>query len=70
MNIAAQLITCASRLDMTHHAVSLMLDGALHVVQLPEKLDRILDVGRGTGIWAIDMAEFVPCFRIDRFDYL
>ena len=47
---------------MMHHAVSLMLDGALHVVQLPEKLDRILDVGTGTGIWAIDMAEFVPCF--------
>lgn len=42
---------------MMHHATSLILDGALHIVKLPEKLHRILDLGTGTGIWAIDMAE-------------
>lgn len=36
---------------------SLTLDGALHVVELPEKLHKVLDVGTGTGIWAIDFAE-------------
>lgn len=44
---------------MLHHAVGLMLGGALNVVELPEKLDRVLDLGTGTGIWAIDMAEYV-----------
>lgn len=42
---------------MFHHATSLLLDGELHVVKLPEKLDRVLDLGTGTGIWAIDFAE-------------
>ena len=36
------------RLDMLHHATSLVLEGALHVVELPAKLDRILDIGTGT----------------------
>lgn len=49
---------------MLHHAVSLMLGGALHVVELPEKLDRVLDLGTGTGIWAIDMAEYVPIYSV------
>lgn len=51
------LILITNRLDMVHHAVNLMFDGDLHPVKLPEKLDRILDLGTGTGIWAIDMAE-------------
>lgn len=42
---------------MFHHATSLLLDGELHVAKLPEKLDRVLDLGTGTGIWAIDFAE-------------
>lgn len=47
------------RLDMFHHTLRLMLNGELHIVGLPRKLDRILDVGAGTGIWAITMAEYV-----------
>ena len=46
------------RLDMMHHAMGLMLDGALHLVELPKTLNRILDCGTGTGIWAVDMAEY------------
>ena len=48
------------RLDMFHHATSLMLGGALHVVKLPSNLHRILDLGTGTGIWAIGMADSHP----------
>lgn len=50
-------LTVVLRLDMLHHAVGLMLGGALHVVEIPQKLHRVLDLGTGTGIWAIDMAE-------------
>lgn len=49
-----------ARLDMVHHAISIMLKGELQMVKLPEKLDRVLDVGTGTGIWAIDFADSHP----------
>lgn len=45
------------RLYLLHHAIGLLLHDDLHMVKLPEKVKRILDVGTGTGIWAIDMAE-------------
>lgn len=45
------------RLDLVHHTVSLTVGGALHLVRLPSHLNRVLDLGTGTGIWAIDMAE-------------
>src|SRR5690554_4368118 len=51
--------TASHRLDLLYHTISFALSGALQVVQLPEKLDRVLDVGTGTGIWAIDFAELV-----------
>lgn len=40
-------------MSMFHYTLSLMLNSELHIVQLPKKLDRILDIGAGTGIWAI-----------------
>ena len=46
----------SSRLDLLHHATRMMLNGELHLVKLPKKLERILDLG--TGIWAIAMAEY------------
>ena len=44
-------------LDMTHHMYLVMLDGNL-VVPPIENPQNILDVGTGTGIWAIDAAEW------------
>lgn len=45
--------------DLAHHMYSLTLDRKLHLapIQAPHN---ILDLGTGTGIWAIDMADAYP----------
>ncbi|KAF2183830.1 TAM domain methyltransferase [Zopfia rhizophila CBS 207.26] len=49
------------RLDLNHHVCLMLLDNALHLTALPDnKPLRILDVGTGTGIWAMDMADKYP----------
>lgn len=35
-------------------------DGKLQVAPLPKTLNRVLDIGTGTGIWAIDFADEHP----------
>lgn len=44
------------RLDMHHHISLLMLDDKLSIAPI-NKPQRVLDVGTGTGIWAIDFAD-------------
>lgn len=46
-------------MDLEHHIFLLLLDGELHLapVKTPQ---RILDLGTGTGIWAIDVADKYP----------
>jgi SAM-dependent methyltransferase len=50
------------RLDLQHHLFSLTYDSKLFLAPVPEtkKLGRVLDVGTGTGIWAIDFADAHP----------
>ena len=45
------------RLDLQHHIFRLCLDGALLAGPVTSDVRRVLDVGTGTGIWAIDFAE-------------
>ncbi|KAL8748749.1 MAG: hypothetical protein Q9184_007109, partial [Pyrenodesmia sp. 2 TL-2023] len=45
--------------DIAHHAWRLALDQQLYVAPIQNPA-RILDVGTGTGIWAIEMAETFP----------
>ncbi|KAK5092900.1 hypothetical protein LTR70_010183 [Exophiala xenobiotica] len=47
------------RLDLQHHIWRSILGGSLFTAPLKQPL-RILDLGTGTGIWAIDMADQSP----------
>ncbi|RDW57393.1 UMTA methyltransferase family protein [Coleophoma crateriformis] len=48
------------RLDLQHHIFKLALDGDLTYTKLPKSPQRVLDVGTGTGIWAIELGEILP----------
>ena len=47
------------RLDLSHHTFRLSLKGGLCLTKL-DNPKRILDVGTGTGIWAIDIGDLYP----------
>ncbi|RYP39845.1 hypothetical protein DL767_001964 [Monosporascus sp. MG133] len=47
-------------LDIYHHVLTLQLDGKLHTAPLDKNIQKVLDVGTGTGIWAIDFADEYP----------
>lgn len=42
---------------MGHHIYRLMLGGELYLAPIPKSPARVLDLGTGTGIWAMDFAE-------------
>ena len=42
---------------MVHHMFKLMMDGRLYLAPIEEGSLRVLDIGTGTGAWAIDMGE-------------
>ncbi|KAE8357614.1 S-adenosyl-L-methionine-dependent methyltransferase [Aspergillus caelatus] len=45
------------RMDLLHHIYALILDGGLHMAPIKSHPERVLDLGTGTGIWAIDFAD-------------
>lgn len=45
------------RLDMLSHIVRLVTGDKLHQTPMPKPPSRILDIGTGTGIWAIEAGE-------------
>ncbi|KAI5811881.1 S-adenosyl-L-methionine-dependent methyltransferase [Pyronema omphalodes] len=51
------------RLDLHHEMMRLVWDDKLHEAPLHEP-HRILDIGTGTGIWAIDMADQYPMAEV------
>ena len=48
------------RLDFQHAMFQLTLGGKLHLAPIPSDVQNVLDVGTGTGIWAIDFADEYP----------
>lgn len=52
------------RLDMLHHIFRLVLRGSLYKAPISNPLQRVLDFGTGTGIWAIDFADEHPSAEV------
>ena len=46
------------RLDIHHELMLAMLNGKLHLAPILENIQKAIDLGTGTGIWAIDFGEF------------
>ncbi|KAI1372349.1 S-adenosyl-L-methionine-dependent methyltransferase [Hypoxylon crocopeplum] len=47
-------------MDILHHVSTLLQDGKLFLAPIGENVQKVLDVGCGTGIWAIDFADQFP----------
>ncbi|OLN92291.1 Phosphoethanolamine N-methyltransferase 3-like protein 1 [Colletotrichum chlorophyti] len=46
--------------DITHHYLQLLLAGRLYLAPIKEDAEKVLDVGTGTGIWAMDFGDEHP----------
>ncbi|KAI0011410.1 S-adenosyl-L-methionine-dependent methyltransferase [Xylariaceae sp. FL0662B] len=56
------------RMETQHRLYRLCLDGSLTATRLPLDVANILDLGTGTGVWAIEMAARYPQARIVGID--
>jgi SAM-dependent methyltransferase len=52
------------RCDLQHCKFTLCLNGNLHLAPIAEAPHKILDLGTGSGIWAIDMADKYPSAEV------
>ncbi|KAH6959653.1 S-adenosyl-L-methionine-dependent methyltransferase, partial [Ilyonectria sp. MPI-CAGE-AT-0026] len=52
------------RMDLVHHIYLLLLGGALFRAPIGDNHQRVLDLGTGTGIWAIDFADEYPSAEV------
>ncbi|KAF4626930.1 hypothetical protein G7Y89_g11223 [Cudoniella acicularis] len=57
-----------NQLDIAHHLYLLTLEGRLHLAPIGDNPQNVLDVGTGTGIWAIDFADQYPSAQVIGFD--
>jgi SAM-dependent methyltransferase len=52
--------TAQDNLDLFHHIFTLTLNGSLFLAPITSNPQHVLDLGTGTGIWAIDFADQFP----------
>jgi hypothetical protein len=50
-------------MDILGHMFTLILSGKLFLAPIGENPQRILDLGTGTGLWAVDMGQSIPKHR-------
>ncbi|EED12417.1 conserved hypothetical protein [Talaromyces stipitatus ATCC 10500] len=50
--------------DLGHHLYYIILQGELYLAPIPKDPQRVLDIGTGTGIWAIDFVNFHPSAKV------
>ncbi|KAK5658817.1 hypothetical protein OQA88_1629 [Cercophora sp. LCS_1] len=52
-------------MDTNHHMLTLLGGEKLYIAPLGKtKLKKVLDIGTGTGVWAIDFADAHPDIRV------
>ncbi|KAK1756615.1 S-adenosyl-L-methionine-dependent methyltransferase [Echria macrotheca] len=51
-------------LDIIHHVLTLTLDGKLCKAPISDEVQKVLDVGTGTGLWAIDFGDKYPSAEV------
>ncbi|KAK4184084.1 Demethylmenaquinone methyltransferase [Podospora australis] len=54
----------AESMDIHHHMCTLLLDGKLFLAPIPDDVQKVIDIGTGTGIWAIDFADTYPAANV------
>ncbi|KAK1762737.1 S-adenosyl-L-methionine-dependent methyltransferase [Phialemonium atrogriseum] len=47
-------------LDILHHVLTLCTNGKLHQAPIKKGIQKAIDIGTGTGIWALDFADQFP----------
>ncbi|MCJ1404190.1 hypothetical protein MMC11_007415 [Xylographa trunciseda] len=52
------------RLDLQHHVWRMTLNGALYLAPISDSITNVLDIGTGTGIWAIEFAQEHPSVQV------
>ncbi|KAK1781455.1 S-adenosyl-L-methionine-dependent methyltransferase [Copromyces sp. CBS 386.78] len=51
-------------MDIFHHAMTLILNDRLYTAPLSKDIKNALDVGTGTGLWAVDFADEFPTCNV------
>ncbi|KAF7546087.1 hypothetical protein G7Z17_g8663 [Cylindrodendrum hubeiense] len=50
--------------DITHHYLTVLLDHSLFLAPIKPDVQKVIDVGTGSGIWAIDFADQFPTAEV------